>query len=508
MTSQADIRRYRVSRFVHIFEKDDAAAIFHSLNLNILYVSPSILDILKILNKPFSIEGLEITEIGRSTPDQVFDSLVKAGMLVPDDFDEMDAVRELQRRSITEPHITELFLVPTDECNFHCRYCHVVNNRLPDHACQHMTTDTAIAAVEKFIELTADCHNEQKNIVFYGGETLINFPVIRDVIEYSAARSKAFAGPLKFTIFTNCSLVTEDIAGFLGRHRVSIIASIDGTEDMHDAMRVTAGGAATYQDVIAGYQRLKEAGCTVGISCTVGPHNLNALPDIVDHFVRNLRPANLGFNMQHHILGKSNPGFVPLETVNARMIEAYVNARKEGLYLVHAINRLRVIAERRPRLKDCPACSRQIVVAPDGDVGPCEVFVTTRNYYIREKAARPAEILRHDTFRQWHARSHFYWEDCHSCPAILLCGGGCPYDSHSTSGNINCRDERACVQSNAFLAWALWDIMDTTWERPLLPEGQFWAVAPTEFERRSVYGAIKSDGADTPLGSYHARAHL
>lgn len=106
---------------------------------------------------------------------------------------------------------------------------------------------------------SAEHIGETKNIVFYGGEPLINFSTIESAVKYARKleESNSFNGKIQFTMFTNCSLVTKSIAKFLSKNNITIIASVDGPRDIHNQMRLFRNQEPTFDQVLKGYMYLK-----------------------------------------------------------------------------------------------------------------------------------------------------------------------------------------------------------------------------------------------------------
>lgn len=133
-------------------------------------------------------------------------------------------------------NIMQMALQVTQQCNFRCAYCAYCANDFDfqrSHSSKRMSLETALAGIDFFAQR---CGNqEQPTIGFYGGEPLMEFPLIKKVTAY--AEEKFIGKSLKFTITTNASLLTPDIARFLVEHDFMITVSLDGTPETHDRSR-------------------------------------------------------------------------------------------------------------------------------------------------------------------------------------------------------------------------------------------------------------------------------
>lgn len=153
----------------------------------------------------------------------------------------------------------ELGLEVTEGCNLRCLYCvhQEQNKENRNHGSLQMTRETAFAAIDFLAENSRK--SKQVTLGFYGGEPLLNFPVIRESVEYA---KKVFKDkPLQFNMTTNGTLVTPEIAKFLAENRVVVKVSIDGPEGVHNRYRKTIAGEGSFSQVKEGLQNLfKEYG--------------------------------------------------------------------------------------------------------------------------------------------------------------------------------------------------------------------------------------------------------
>ena len=279
---------------------------------------------------------------------------------------------------------------------------------------------------------------------------------------------------------------------------------LDGDEHSHNKMRVYENNDTTYREVIKGYNLLKANGCEVGISCTVGTHNVGSLDEICTYLIAELNPSNIGFNILHELVQEKNPAFSNLEYVNNMILKAYQICMDKGVYLVQAVNRLRPIVEERPRVQDCGAYGKQMVVTPDGLVGPCEVFSSCGKYF--ERFSHENDISQSPLFIEWANRYPANFKGCRECRAIALCGGGCAYDSILNSGGINYPDERCCQQAFTFLDWAVSSILKRIKTTEKFDE-LFFAKVDSNI-LKTLYGNIDVHSEKYPLTNYHTSLNV
>lgn len=156
-----------------------------------------------------------------------------------------------------ERKLSKITLQLTQNCNFRCKYCIYSedhNNMQRKHSAKRMTWDTAKKAID-FLKLHS-IDSSDVNIGLYGGEPLIEFPLIKQIVEYA---TEQFMGKkLTFNITTNASLLTDEIIRFFEEHDVSLMISLDGPERINDKNRVFADGRGTFSDVAASIKRVNE----------------------------------------------------------------------------------------------------------------------------------------------------------------------------------------------------------------------------------------------------------
>lgn len=153
--------------------------------------------------------------------------------------------------------IDTLTLQVTQECNFRCKYCiysEERNNRQRSHSHRSMSWETAKAAIDFYFEHSVDSQN--RNVGFYGGEPLLNFELIKMIVDYAKARS--IGKSIGFSMTTNGSLLSEQVVSFLEANEIRILVSVDGNKEVHDSNRVFKNGTATYDFIIENLKQMQE----------------------------------------------------------------------------------------------------------------------------------------------------------------------------------------------------------------------------------------------------------
>lgn len=152
--------------------------------------------------------------------------------------------------------------IATLRCNNRCVYCQA-SSREPDRPRLDMSIETA----DKAVDFMFRSPSPQLKVEFQGGEPLLNFPVLRHIVEEAEARNRTHRRSVEFVVCTNLTILTEEMVRFFGEHDIYVSTSLDGPEDLHNANRPAPSGNS-YQSTVANITRLQQA---------IGPHRISAL---------------------------------------------------------------------------------------------------------------------------------------------------------------------------------------------------------------------------------------
>ena len=142
-----------------------------------------------------------------------------------------------------------------------------------------------------------------------------------------------------------------------------------------------------------------------------------------------------------------------------KLIEIFKIARTKGIYEDRIMRKIRTFVTKNLHVNDCGGCGNQLVVTPEGRIGPCQAYLGSgKNFSLRlDDHPKPHE---EEVFKEWAKRSPFSVESCHFCDALGICGGGCAYNSALRYGTIWKMDERFCIHSKMILEWMIWDLWE------------------------------------------------
>ena len=505
-------QKFRCSKFVFVFKKDNFVILYNSLNVKKIYGEDNLLKIFLAFKK-FILPQVVIEEKSKQlclsplclSPQRIsllINKMINLKFLVQDIVQENEELKKIRNRVPKKFQLRTLFFSITDKCNFQCKYCIVKGNWPNKFQPKDMTLSLAKETINYFFAKAPK--DEKKQIVFFGGEPLLNLAVVKFSIPYIRKKEKEKMKsiknyqPCRIFFMTNGSLVTDQIAKFFNKYKVFPIISLDGPRNIHDKMRISFCGG-TFKSVLRGYKILKKNGCKVSVCVTVNKHNIKVLPQTIEYIASILKPYSSSTNLPHRTLKEKNKKyFDKIDSLAAdKLIETFKVARRYGLYIIKHImdNRVRPFVEEKPKLKFCGGAGSRIVVEPDGRLSPCEAFAGMREKYKKNILEKPDIETLVDKSLIMH--SVFNIKECYSCPAIAVCGGFCPYKAKIISGNVNKPDKATCEQSRKFLEFLCWDLFEILKKRGKLKtiERNLFVI-PKKSDLEKIYGKINIKEGD------------
>ncbi len=329
------------------------------------------------------------------------------------------------------PHefpVRSFSLAIAQKCNLGCTYCYADGGDFGAKP-KSMPDDVADAAVRRLFDGVAA--GETVRLAFLGGEPLTNRAGLRRAVELAEEMAAARNANVSFSLTTNGTLLTEDDAAFLARHRFAVTISLDGVGEVHDRLRPFRSGEGSFDRIatrlrpLFGYQGDIDLSARV----TVTPRNLS-LPDTL-HGLSELGFRTIGFSP----VLKSPTGREEMSREDlARMLDQMIACGKDfetslvaGRYhpFANLATALRELHRGTHRPYPCGAGAGYLGVSADGDLAACHRFVND------PVGAFGNVFTGLDQERQtdWLAERHVHrQEPCKSCWARYLCGGGCHHE--------------------------------------------------------------------------------
>lgn len=486
---------FNLSHFSKIINRGDAFCLFHSLTLKKVYGGAILQSLFDQFSWPNKISDVR-NHLQELYPKEIvwsaIEDLVNCGIIISDSNADLKLYLSRFAHGLQQYNIQNMYFLPTNVCNLRCKYCFIEDDER-DIASSMMTEEIAKKGLEIFSKLSEKA--DKITLTFYGGEPLLNADVVYFSMHYVRELEKKgmFKKPVDMSLLTNGVLVDDRTIETVLETRTGVSVSMDGPEDLHNGARKDVSGEDTFKKVLAGYRKLQEAGINPGISCTISRFNVERLEDVARFICDELKPPGMGFNILLPTINGGNPVDVPHEHAAYKLIEAFKVLRERGIYEDRVMRRVTPYKEGGFHYKDCMGVGGQIVLTPDGKIGPCQAFLGIDQYfplsvdalYPRLSSLNSDDIYKEPMFDEWRQRFPLNMAKCSDCHAIAVCGGGCPYASLANHGSIWEVDERICSQAKSILEWMIWDTFDNMMNenknaKALIPSNKNDPIPPME----------------------------
>lgn len=452
-----------MSRFSHIFDLGDDVALYHSLRMKPVYLDKATFG---QLQNWLSVCKYDSMDIPRDLV-SVVNELASCKILVQSE-DEDDRVLSFVQSRIPRPAINVCYMILSEQCNLACKYCFLGNNdygKRSEFLLKGMSLETADQAIDFFIRQikasTLDFEENKPVLIFYGGEPLINFPVLEHIARRMNGLKDTVAciKNLEMSIVTNGLLLDERKIKILQDLGVGIAISVDGFTEKANRMRVDVTGKPVFSRILDKLELCRKLGVDVSLSVTLSEETLKNTTDVLD-LLDAYGIKGFGFNIM-----MSSDTFALPESYNEAaakfIIDEFIELRKRGIYEDRMMRKLKAFSKAQVYYSDCAATAGgQIVIAPNGQVGVCHGCLHNKRDFVSNIYDDEFIAIKDQTFIEWSQLSPVNRKECQGCPALGICGGGCPVNAMSLkSGNtIHSIDERFCVHAKMTLDFLISDL--------------------------------------------------
>lgn len=331
--------------------------------------------------------------------------------------------------------VKSLCLFVSHACNLNCRYCFARKEETPGGV--HMPVEIGKKAVDFLLESGDGRYRE---IDFFGGEPLLNYPLIEYVVYYAREKGRERGKEFTFTLTTNTTLLNDEIIDFLNKENISVILSHDGRPRVHNHMRGGEKGEGSC-DLVLNKSRMLLEGRKYRnyyIRGTYTGYNLDFSND-----VRYLLEQGFDSISLEPVVAGEDEGFalkekdlIVLEKEYDRLVEMFLEGREKGkpFHFYH----FSLDLEKGPclykRLSGCGAGVEYLAVAADGTLYPCHQFMGEGEFYMGNLNEKPFQLRKDIGERLFFASRRR--EDCLSCWARYLCGWGCAASVYFQTGSL------------------------------------------------------------------------
>ena len=329
-------------------------------------------------------------------------------------------------------------------CNLNCAYCFASQGKYHGERAV-MSLDVGKRALDFLIENSGTRRNLE--VDFFGGEPLMNWEVVKDLVRYAREREKEVNKHFRFTLTTNGLLIDDDVIDFCNREMHNVVLSLDGRKEIHDKWRVDYAGNGSWERIVPKFQKLVKArgGKNYYMRGTFTHNNPDFLKDIQTML-------DLGFNelsMEPVVAAPDDPNALTAEDLPI-VLEQYeelaklmLAREKEGrpFTFYHYMIDLTGGPCIYKRISGCGSGTEYMAVTPWGDLYPCHQFVG-------EDAFKLGDIwhgvTNTDAQEQFAACNVYAKPECRDCWARLYCSGGCAANAFHATGSVTGVYETGC----------------------------------------------------------------
>lgn len=347
----------------------------------------------------------------------------------PDDYE------KYAKYSVPSP-IKAMCLHIAHDCNLRCEYCFASTGGFGGTR-KLMSFDTGRRAIDFLLERSEGRENLEMD--FFGGEPLMNFEVVKQLVEYARSREKEYGKHFRFTITTNGMLLDDDKIDFINREMSNVVLSIDGRREVNDRIRKRLDGSGCYDRILPAFKKLVDArgDKEYYVRGTYTRYNLDFAEDVFHMY-------ECGFDQ------------ISVEPVVSDPTEKYSITEQQLPRIFEEYDRLaeRIIKDRESggwfnffhfmldldngpcaikRLRGCGSGNEYVAITPDGDIYPCHQFVGIEKF----RMGNLYENSFDEKLKAQFASAHVYSKStCRDCWAKFYCSGGCNANNFLYGGDI------------------------------------------------------------------------
>ncbi|MFV0401915.1 MAG: thioether cross-link-forming SCIFF peptide maturase [Oscillospiraceae bacterium] len=372
--------------------------------------------------------------------------LYKGGYLYsPDDYD------AFAEKMVLSP-VKAMCLNVSHDCNLRCQYCFAGKGDY-DQGRMVMNAETGKRAIDFLLEQSGD--REFLELDFFGGEPLMNFGVVKEVVEYARSKEREYGKTFRFTITTNGMLLDDEKIDYINREMSNVVLSLDGRREVNDRVRTRVDGSGCYDRVLGAFQKLVESRGEKEyyVRGTFTKYNKDFSDDVYA-----LNEAGFDqISVEPVVADPKEPYALTEEDLPEifreyeRLSERLVKSRKQGKYF--NFFHFMIDLEQGPcvikRLRGCGCGNEYVAVTPDGNIYPCHQFIGHEDWKMGSLYDGSFDLGMKERFSK---TSVYNKPDCRDCWAKFYCSGGCNANNMQymgdilTSHTLSCETEKKRVE--------------------------------------------------------------
>ena len=367
--------------------------------------------------------------------------LKEAGKLfAPDVFEPMAG----KLKEKTAGVVKALCLHVAHTCNLNCAYCFASQGKYNGERAV-MSYEVGKRALDFLVENSGTRRNLE--VDFFGGEPLMNFQVVKDLVAYARSIEKEHNKNFRFTLTTNGMLVDDDVIEFANKECSNVVLSLDGRKEIHDRFRVDHAGRGSWETIVPKFQKFVEAreGKNYYMRGTFTHNNPDFLEDIKTML-------DLGFtelSMEPVVCAPGDPSELTEEDQKIvmeqyeKLAELMLQRDEEGkpFTFYHYMIDLAGGPCIYKRISGCGSGTEYMAVTPWGDLYPCHQFVGDEKFKLGDIWQGVTNTAIQCEFKACNVYSR---SKCRDCWARLYCSGGCAANAYHATGSVAGVYENGC----------------------------------------------------------------
>ncbi len=383
-------------------------------------------------------EGVTPEDVAEVLED--IETLKKEGKLFSEDTYQNLAIDFKNRPTV----IKAMCLHIAHDCNLACKYCFAGEGEY----CGDRSLMSFEVGKQAFDFLIANSGTRKNlEVDFFGGEPLMNFEVVKQLVAYAREQEKIHNKNFRFTLTTNGVLLDEEVMDFANKEMYNVVLSLDGRKETNDRMRVSRNGKGSYDLIVPKFKEMvkRRGDKEYYIRGTYTHYNTDFTKDI-------LHMADLGFTklaMEPVVASPDAPYalkeedlpilFDQYEKLAAEMVRREKNGK--GFTFFHYMIDLEGGPCIAKRIAGCGVGTEYVAVTPWGDLYPCHQFVGDENYLL----GNVFDGITNEEVRSRFKMCNIYTRpQCNDCFARLYCSGGCSANAYHATGSIEGIYELGC----------------------------------------------------------------
>ena len=330
------------------------------------------------------------------------------------------------------------------DCNLRCQYCFASTGDFGTGR-KMMPFEIGKAAIDFLLEQSVG--RENLEVDFFGGEPMMNFEVVKEIVSYARSKEQECGKNFRFTMTTNGILLTDDTIDYLNQEMHNIVLSIDGRKEVNDRMRARVDGSGSYDRILPNFKKLakKRGDKEYYVRGTYTRYNLDFSEDIIHLYEEGFDQISV-----EPVIESPEKEYAITEADLERIYQEYdlltdriSDIRKKGGFI--NFFHFMIDLDQGPcvvkRLRGCGSGNEYVAITPDGDIYPCHQFVGHEEY----KMGNLADGTFNEDIKKEFAGSHVYSKPaCRECWAKFYCSGGCNANNYIYNGDIHESYELSC----------------------------------------------------------------